>query len=93
MSQRPPLAFPVPSTVNRAFWEQRQREMAHRVVPGGRVEVLPGPNETVRIVGLSSRGKWIAEFACLEVDFKPEMVTRMERHVMRSAVAPKLTAI
>jgi hypothetical protein len=42
---------------------------------------FPAPNGTVRIVGISETGEWIAEFACRERDFDEKYVRRMAQHV------------
>jgi len=56
-----------------------------RVVRGGKVVFYPAPGGTVRIVGVSARGKWIAEFSCCTEDFTEAYLTRMEQHVERKA--------
>jgi hypothetical protein len=56
-------------------------ERTERTVRGGSVTYFPAPNGTVRIVGVSDTGEWIAEFICREQDFDDAYVRRMERHV------------
>lgn len=48
---------------------------------GGSVVAVPSGEGTVRIVGLSESGEWIAEFACREVDYDEAYIHRMEHHV------------
>lgn len=62
-------------------WSRAPKAVSERIVRGGKVRFHPGPNGTVRIIGLSESGEWIAEFSCREKDFSERYLRRMERHV------------
>lgn len=56
-----------------------------RVVRGGKVLFYPCPDGTVRIVGVTDRGRWVGEWHCLAEDYNENMMLRMARHVMKKA--------
>jgi hypothetical protein len=64
-----------------------RRKPITRSVRGGRVLFYPAAEGVIRIVGLGPSDNWLAEFSCLEADFKDEFLRRMERHVARKTGA------
>ena len=48
-----------------------------------RVQVIVSPNGTVRIVGVTLSGEWVAEHTCKAARFGERHVRAMEREVLR----------
>lgn len=65
----------------------KRRAAVTRAVRGGRVLFFPAAEGVVRIVGVGPHDEWIAEFCCLEADFREEYLRRMERHIARKTGA------
>lgn len=70
----------------------RTKQPIERVVRGGKVLFYPCPDGTVRIVGVTDRGKWLGEWSCPTEIFNENMVLRMARHVMKHAARLQLLA-
>lgn len=61
------------------------RKPIQRKVRGGSVLFCPTAAGAVRIIGLDENDGWIAEFSCLEKDYRESYLDRMVRHVERNA--------
>ena len=78
---------PSPGTTARLM----RRPAAPRV--SDRVLVYPSPDGTVRLIGRTSDGRFVAEYVCLAEDFDERAVTRMERAVLRKEARHGLTVV
>lgn len=58
--------------------EKNRRELHS---PSDRVKLYPAPNGTIRIIGVTATGEWVAEHFCLERNFDVKHIVAMERTV------------
>lgn len=47
------------------------------------MQIVRSPGGTVLLIGSTLSGDWIAEYRCLEEDFRPHCVRAMEKNVIR----------
>lgn len=57
------------------------KQRGERRSPSDRVKLFPAPNGTIRIVGVTKSGEWVAEHSCLERNFDVKHIIAMDRTV------------